>query len=121
MTFSIEHAQRIVKSLAKSPIPNFIAQAKSKQLLQEVHELPDNFPPFTKGLDERLTFIAYRMLGAGCSFIEQDLQEDGYPQLHSAGDLLESVYRATAVTDCASGFHCLIGAMAFYEIGRAHV
>ena len=102
----------------EAPIPNFIAQAKAKQLLQEVHELPEHFPRFTKGLDERVTFIAYRMLSAGCSLAEQNLPVEGLLHLHAAGDLLESIHRTNAKTESVSGFHCLIGAMAFYACGH---
>lgn len=124
MTLAIEHARSIAAALEVEPIPNFISQAKAKQLLLEVHELPENFPGFTEGLDNRVTFVAYRMLSAGCSLVEQDLPGEGHSQLHSAGDLLESTYRMSAQTDSVSGFHCLIGAMAFYACGhysRAYV
>lgn len=124
MSLSVQHARSIAAALEVEPIPNFISQAKAKQLLNEVHELPEHFPGFTEGLDDRVTFVAYRMLSAGCSLVEQDLAGEGYPQLHSAGDLLESTHRTNAQTDKASGFHCLIGAMAFYACGhysRAYV
>jgi replicative superfamily II helicase len=124
MSFSIEHSLSIAASLQVEPIPNFISQAKAKQLLQEVHELPKNFPGFTKDLDDRVTFVAYRMLSAGCSLVEQGRLGEGHLQLHSAGDLLESIHRTSARTESISGFHCLIGAMAFYACGhysRAYV
>ena len=118
MSLSIEHARSIAASLEVPPIPNFIAQAKAKQLLKEVHELPDNFPDFTQRLDERVTFVAYRKLAVGCSLAEQELQAEGHTHLHSAGDLLESTYRSSVHTDRSSEFHCLIGAMAFYACGH---
>ena len=118
MTFSVEHSRSIVAALEARPILRFIAQAKAKQLLQEVHELPENFPEFTEGLDDRVTFIAYRMLSAGCSLVERRLLDEGHSQLHSAGDLLESTHRMSAQTDSVSRFHCLIGAMAFYACGH---
>ncbi len=124
MSLSVEHARSIAAALEVEPIPNFISQAKAKQLLQEVHELPEHFPEFTEGLDGRVTFGAYRMLSAGCSLLEQNLPDEGRPQLHSAGDLLESTHRTNAQTESVSGFHCLIGAMAFYACGhysRAYV
>ena len=78
MSLPIEHAQEVVKLMRSKTVRNFIAQAKAKQVLREVHELPENFPPFTDGLDERVTFIAYRLLAAGCSLIEQGKAMDGY-------------------------------------------
>ncbi|WP_040432794.1 DEAD/DEAH box helicase [Chlorobium ferrooxidans] len=124
MSLSVEHSRSIASALRVEPIPNFISQAKAKQLLQEVHELPEHFPGFTEGLDDRVTFVAYRMLSAGCSLVEQDLLGEGILQLHSAGELLESTHRTSARTESVSGFHCLIGAMAFYACGhysRAYV
>lgn len=118
MSLSVEHARDIVEALGVEPIPNFISQAKAKKLLQEVHELPENFPAFTDGLDDRSTFIAYRMLSAGCSLVELGQPAEGYQQLHAAGDLLESTHRQSAQADSVSGFHCLIGAMAFYSCGH---
>ena len=120
MSLSIAHAQSIAASLEVEPIPNFIAQAKAKQLLQEVNEAPGNFPDFTRGLDERVTFVAYRKLAVGCSLIEQDqeLESEGHTHLHSAGDLLESVHQSSFHTNRSSSFHCLVGAMAFYACGH---
>lgn len=118
MSLPIEHAQEVVKLMRSKTVRNFIAQAKAKQVLREVHELPENFPPFTDGLDERVTFIAYRLLAAGCSLIEQGKAMDGYSELQASADLLESAHRTEASNDLASGFHCLIGAMAFYACGQ---
>lgn len=118
MSLTVEHARSIVETLGIEPIPNFISQAKAKQLLQEVGELPEHFPGFTEGLDDRATFIAYRMLSAGCSLVEQAQLSEGHQQLHAAGDLLESTHKTSARADLVSGFHCLIGAMALYACGH---
>jgi len=42
-------------------VRHLVAQAKAKQVLREVHELPVNFPPFTADLDDRVTFVAYAL------------------------------------------------------------
>lgn len=118
MSLPVEHARKIIASLEVPPIPNFIAQAKAKQVLQEVRELPENFPRFTEGLDERITFIAYRRLAAGCSLAEREIPNEGNEQLYLAGDLLESIHRSSVSEDHSSRFHCLIGAMAFYACGH---
>jgi len=118
MSLPIKHAQEVSKLMRSKIVRNFIAQSKAKQVLREVHELTDNFPPFTDNLDERVTFIAYRLLAAGCSLIEQEKAIDGYIELQVAADLLESAHRTEAKDDLASGFHCLVGAMAFYACGQ---
>ena len=43
---------------------------------------------------------------------------EGYAEVQSAADLLESAHRTEARNDRGSGFHCLIGAMAFYACGQ---
>lgn len=118
MSLPVKYAMEVVELMRSKTVRNFIAQAKAKQILREVHELPDNFPAFTVSIDERVTFIAYRRLTAGCSLIEQGESAVGYSELQSAADMLESAHRTEAKNDLASGFHCLIGAMAFYACGQ---
>lgn len=118
MSYPVEHADKIVQSMRSDTIRNFVAQSKAKQVLREVHEQPNNFPGFTVDLDERVTFLAYRLLAAGCSMIEHGESTDGYTELQSAADMLESAHRTEAVNNPVSGFHCLIGAMAFYACGQ---
>lgn len=118
MSLPIEYARRAAQSMRVGAIRNVIAQAKAKQVLREVHELPANFPPFTPDLDERVTFVAYALLAAGCSMVEQGELVGGYSEMQSSADLLESAHRTEAQNDRGSGFHCLIGAMAFYACGQ---
>lgn len=118
MSLPIQHAREVVRSMYLGNVRHLVAQAKAKQVLREVHELPVNFPPFTADLDDRVTFVAYALLAAGCSMIEQGESADGYAELQSSADLLESAHRTEARNDRASGFHCLIGAMAFYACGQ---
>jgi len=118
MSLPIQYAQEVSGLMRSKIVRNFIAQSKAKQVLREVHELPDNFPSFTDNLDERVTFIAYRLLAAGCSLIEQGEAMDGYADLQAAADLLESAHRTEAKNDLASGFNCLVGAMSFYACGQ---
>ena len=118
MSLPVQHAREVVQSMYLGNVRHLVAQAKAKQVLREVHELPVNFPPFTADLDDRVTFVAYALLAAGCSMIEQGESADGYAELQSSADLLESAHRTEARNDRASGFHCLIGAMAFYACGQ---
>jgi hypothetical protein len=118
MSLPLQYAHAVVQSMRVGTIRNLVAQAKAKQVLREVRELPANFPQFTPDLDERVTFVAYSLLAAGCSMIEQGELDDGCSELQSSADLLESAHRTEARTDRASGFHSLIGAMAFYACGQ---
>ncbi len=118
MTLPVENARLVVQSMQTSKIRNLIAQSKAKQVLREVRELPENFPEFELELDDRVTFVAYALLAAGCSLIEQGEINEGYTQLHSAADILEAAHRTEIVKGQASALHCLIGAMAFYACGQ---
>jgi hypothetical protein len=99
-------------------IRNLVAQSKAKQVLREVRELPANFPNFSPDLDDRVTFVAYGLLGAGCSLIERGEIAEGQDELRQAADILEAAHRTEITNGTASALHCLIGAMAFYCCGQ---
>jgi hypothetical protein len=118
MSLPLENARLLAKTMRSPGLRNFIAQSKAKQVLREVHEIPENFPPFTPDVDDRVTFIAYGLLAAGCSLIERGEIAEGRTELHAAGDILESAHRSEAANNQTSALHCLIGAMAFYACGQ---
>lgn len=118
MSLPVQHARKVVQSMHLGTVRNLVAQAKAKQVLREVHELPANFPQFTPDLDDRVTFVAYALLAAGCSMVEQGESAEGYMELQSSADLLESAHRTEVENNQDSRFHCLIGAMAFYACGQ---
>lgn len=99
-------------------IRNLVAQSKAKQVLREVNEIPEHFPNFESGLDDRVTFIAYGRLAAGCSLVEMGEATEGHAELDAAADTLESAHRTEVGKESESAFHCLIGAMAFYACGQ---
>jgi hypothetical protein len=98
-------------------IQNLVAQSKAKQVLREVQEDPANFPRFEPDLDDRVTFIAYGLLAAGCSLVERNETTEGHVELQAAADMLESAH-STETAHQVSAMHCLIGAMAFYACGQ---
>jgi hypothetical protein len=118
MTLPVENARQIAQSMQSGSVRNLIAQSKAKQVLREVNEIPEHFPQFASGLDDRVTFIAYAQLAAGCSLIENEEAADGHVELHAAAEILESAHRTEIGKEPASAFHCLIGAMAFYACGQ---
>ena len=79
---------------------------------------PRNFPDFALDLDDRVTFVAYGLLAAGCSLIERGDTTEGHAELHAAADIFESAHRTEIVNERTSALHCLIGAMAFYSCGQ---
>jgi hypothetical protein len=118
MSLPLDNARLLVRSMRLPGIQNLLSQAKAKQILREVREIPSNFPNFDPELDDRVTFIAYGLLAAGCSLIERGASEEGHAELHAAGDALESAHKTESRTQQASALHCLIGAMAFYACGQ---
>jgi hypothetical protein len=118
MSFPVENARLLVQSLRSAPIRNLIAQSKAKQVLREVREIPGNFPNFEPNLDDRVTFVAYALLAAGCSLIERNEIAEGHAELHAAADILESAHGTEIGNEQTSTLHCLVGAMAFYACGQ---
>ncbi len=118
MSLPVESARQLAQSMQSVGIRNLIAQSKAKQVLREVNETPENFPNFESELDDRVTFIAYARLAAGCSLVEMGEAAEGHAELHAAADILESAHRTEVGKKPASALHCLIGAMAFYACGQ---
>lgn len=118
MSLPIANARLLVQSMRTPGLRNLVAQSKAKQVLREVGEISANFPNFDPSLDDRVTFIAYGLLAAGCSLIEQRQTSEGHAELHAAADILESAHRTEVANHQTSALHCLIGAMAFYACGQ---
>lgn len=118
MSIPTAQARELAQSLRSSRIRKFVAQSKAKQVLRDVGEAPSNYPAFEPDLDDRITFIAYGLLAAGCSLIEQQQATEGREELRAAADMLESAHRSEAANRSSSALHCLIAAMAFYSCGQ---
>jgi len=118
MSLPIANARLLVQSMRTPGLRNLVAQSKAKQVLREVGEISANFPNFDPSLDDRVTFVAYGLLAAGCSLIERGQTSEGHAELHAAADILESAHRTEVAIHPASAHHCLIGAMAFYACGQ---
>jgi hypothetical protein len=118
MSIPIARARELAESLRSSRLRNFVAQSKAKQVLRDVGEVQSNYPAFEPDLDDRITFIAYGLLAAGCSLIEQQQAAEGREELRAAADMLESAHRSNAANRSSSALHCLIAAMAFYSCGQ---
>jgi hypothetical protein len=118
MSLPIASARLLVQSMRTPGLRNLVAQSKAKQVLREVGEIPENFPNFDPNLDDRVTFIAYGLLSAGCSLVELGQASEGHAELHAAADILESAHRTEVPNHRTSAQHCLIGAMAFYACGQ---
>lgn len=82
---------RLISGRAES---NLAAQTDARRILQEVHELEENYPRFDIQLTEKATHIAYALLSSGCSLIENsDSTAKGMAALEKAGKILFDAYR----------------------------
>lgn len=118
MSLPVQNARQLAQSMQAVGIKNLIAKSKAKQVLREVNEIPEHFPKFESDLDDRVTFIAYGGLAAGCSLIEMGEAVEGHAELYAAAEILESAHRTEVGKEPTSALHCLIGAMAFYACGQ---
>jgi RAD3-like DEAD/DEAH box helicase len=114
----LDHARRVVESLQSGPIQNLFAQSHAKHVLYEVRESPDNFPPFDKQLDDKITFTAYAVLAASCSMLEQEGTEEGANGLETAASLLQNAHGPFSEISKESSFHTLVASMAYYASGH---
>ncbi len=119
MTIPLEQAQRIATILRESGrIQNLFAQSHAKYVLHEVNESADNFPPFDRQLEDKVTFTAYALLAAACSMLEQESIVEGIRELETAASLLQNAHGPFVVVSRESSFHTLVSAMAFYASGH---
>ena len=71
MTLPIEHVNELLEKLNAGLFVNLEAQADARRVFQEVKEDERNYPRFDSNLTEKATHIAYSLLAAGCSILEQ--------------------------------------------------
>lgn len=118
MTLPIEQSSLLIEQLNDEGIGHLIAQSDAKHVLYEVSEAEGNFQNFDENLHEKITFLAYSWLAAGCSKIETGSTDNCYPVLERSASLLHNVHSPFAKGDTGCAFHVLIAAMAFYISGQ---
>jgi len=118
MPIPLNDARVFLQKLGDGLFGNFGAQSDARYILFDVKEDPANFPPFTDGLDDRVTGIAYSYLAVGCSLLEQDDTATGISSLERGARLLRNVHGPHVETSRVSAFHVLVAAMAAYASGQ---
>lgn len=103
-----------------------MAQADARRILQEVKEVPDNYPNFDPALTEKATHIAYALLSCGCSMIENtdSSTDEGLAVLEKAGKILSDVFKYNPNEIDAKDYNLLIAGMALYaakQYSRAYI
>ncbi len=119
MAIPIDKSREVIRRLNGSRrATNLFAQARARQVLQDVGESPENFPPFSSDLEDGVTWSAYSLLAAACSLAEQEQRTEASDTFEQAASLLEQVHRPNVRESSYANFHVLIAAMAFYAAGQ---
>ena len=118
MAIPVDAARKVIGDLRQPFLANLFAQADAKFILKEVGEDQSNFPGFSPLLDERATYAAYALLGAGCSLVEQAQRAEGATALVQGASILGHVYGADGERQPDAGFHQLVCGMALYAAGH---
>ena len=116
MSIPTDYAKSLLGSLAQSRIENLVAQADARRILQEVKEIPENYPSFDPTLTEKATHIAYTLISCGCSMVENDdnKNHEGLAALEKAGKILSDIFKFNRDEIETKNYNLLIAGMALY-------
>ncbi|MEA4986442.1 MAG: DEAD/DEAH box helicase [Anaerovorax sp.] len=116
MSIPTNYITDLLNSLSNRRIDNLVAQTDARRILQEVREIPQNYPNFDSMLTEKSTHIAYVLLSCGCSLIENEDSNtnEGFAVLEKAGKILSDAYKYNSNEVEARDYNLLIAGMALY-------
>ena len=97
MSIPADYISDLLNELSQGRLENLIAQTDARRILQEVKEIPENYPDFDPLLTEKATHIAYVLLSCGCSLMEESNSNftvtESLSILEKAGKLLSDIYK----------------------------
>lgn len=118
MSIPENYTSDLLRKLSQERLNNLIAQADARRILQEVKEIPSNYPDFDPLLTEKVTHIAYALLSCGCSLIENADNcvniAESLTILERAGKLLSDAYKYNDNEVDGKNYNLLIAGMALY-------
>lgn len=116
MSIPTDYAKSLLGSLDKSRIENIVTQADARRILQEVREIPENYPGFDPTLTEKATYIAYTLVSCGCSMVENDdaSTDEGLAVLEKAGKVLSDIFKFNRDEIETKNYNLLIAGMSLY-------
>ena len=118
MSIPVDYTSDLLRKLSQERLNNLIAQADARRILQEVKEIPKNYPDFDPLLTEKVTHIAYALLSCGCSLIENADNSVNITEslaiLERAGKLLSDTYKYNDNEVDEKNYNLLIAGMALY-------
>ncbi|MDF2923889.1 MAG: box helicase protein [Paenibacillaceae bacterium] len=116
MNIPTDYAISLLRSLEHSRIENLVTQADARRILQEVKEIPENYPNFDSTLTEKATYIAYTYISCGCSLVENEDAEtaEGLVVLEKAGKILSDAFKYNLDEIETKNYNLLIAGMSLY-------
>jgi DEAD/DEAH box helicase domain-containing protein len=118
MSIPTDYISNLVNELSQGRLENLIKQADARRILQEVKEIPENYPDFAPLLTEKATHIAYALLSCGCSLMEKSNSNftaiEILSILEKAGKLLSDIYKYNDDEFDWKDYNLLISGMALY-------
>lgn len=118
MSIPADYISDLLNELSQGRLGNLITQADARRILQEVKEIPENYPDFDPLLTEKATHIAYVLLSCGCSLMEESNSNftttESLSILERAGKLLSDVYKYNDDEFDSKDYNLLISGMALY-------
>lgn len=118
MSIPADYISDLLNELSQGRLENFIAQTDARRILQEVKEIPENYPDFDPLLTEKATHIAYVLLSCGCSLMEESNSNftvtESLSILEKAGKLLSDIYKYNNNEFDSKDYNLLISGMALY-------
>ncbi len=117
MSIPVDYISNLLNRLSQDRLKNLITQADARRILQEVKEIPENYPDFDPLLTEKATHISYALLSCGCSLMEEPnsvITTDSLKILERAGKLLSDVYKYNDSEVDVADYNLLIAGMALY-------
>lgn len=97
-----------------STIQNFIAQANSRYILYNSLEPKENFPHYTKELDERCLHIAFSYFNFGWNFYDENNKWVALYCIEKASGILEHLYAYDQCDKEYKEYYGLICALGYY-------
>ncbi|MEL7605774.1 MAG: DEAD/DEAH box helicase [Sedimentibacter saalensis] len=116
MSIPTDYTKSLLGSLAQGRIENIVTQADARRILQEVREIPENYPGFDPTLTEKATHIAYTLVSCGCSMVENDdaSTDEGLAVLEKAGKVLSDIFKFNRDEIETKNYNLLIAGMSLY-------
>ena len=118
MSIPADYISDLLNEMSKGSLGDLVTQADARRILQEVKEIPENYPKFDISLTEKATHIAYMLLSCGCSMMEESSDKftvaDSLSVLEKAGKLLSDIYKYNNDEFKSKEYNLLISGMALY-------